>query len=124
MRRQAEAAKTRPLAAASGPDDADAAAGLDVHFKKPADWVEPLYVHYWTNGRRTVWPGEPMIGEGEDWFFRTLSGVRSATVVFNDNSGHQTPDLGRDRVGWYDGTWHDEKPGRASRRKVRKGAPA
>jgi Starch-binding module 26 len=120
MQRAGEAAKTAPAA----PIPVEAVAGLEVHFKKPADWQEPLFVHYWDDGRRTAWPGEPMTVEDDGWHFHTLSGVRTATIVFNDNKGHQTPDLGRDRAGWYDGTWHDEKPGRPARRKARKKEPA
>jgi hypothetical protein len=103
----------------AGSTDVEVAAGLDLHFKKPPEWGEPPFVHYWDKDRRTTWPGEPMIAEGDDWYVRTLPGVRSATVVFNDNGGHQTPDLARDRSGWYDGKWRDEKPGR-SRRAARK----
>jgi hypothetical protein len=65
-----------------------------------------------------------MTAEGDDWFACSLAGVRSATLVFNDNKGHQTPDLELNRDGWYDGTWHEAKPGRSTRRKVRKAEPA
>ncbi len=116
--RQADEAATPPEPASA------AAAGLAVHFKKPDDWAEPLFVHYWDDGRRTAWPGKPMIAEGEGWFHSVLTDVQRATLVFNDNGGHQTGDLERGSEGWYDGSWHDRKPGSASRRKSRKAAPA
>ncbi|MFO1129361.1 MAG: starch-binding protein [Rhodospirillales bacterium] len=117
----AAAAKSPPQAAA----EPKPVVGLNLHFKKPIDWDEPVFVHYWTDGRRSQWPGEPMTAEGDGWFFHAVADVESATVVFNDNRGHQTPDLGRNLAGWYDGTWHDEKPGKQPvRRKARSKEPA
>ncbi len=66
-RRVSQSAKLTPTSAPAA-NEADASAGLDVHFKKPADWAEPLFVHYWDSGRRSAWPGEPMTAEGDGWF--------------------------------------------------------
>ena len=99
------------------PTAASGRSTLQVHFRKPADWGEP-FVHYWNSQRRTTWPGEQMSAEGDGWYGHSLA--EGATVVFNDNSGHQSPDLERQRGGWYDGEWHDEKPGTPARRKARK----
>jgi hypothetical protein len=92
-----------------------AAHGLKLHFKKPADWAEKVFVYYWDTDPATEelqWPGVPLTQEN-DWFVHWLPQIRSAHLVFNDNAGKQTQNLYRDRSGWLDadGTWHDDKTG-------------
>jgi HD superfamily phosphohydrolase len=55
--------------------------------------------------------------EAEEWLRRncrrhTFEGVRAAHLIFNDDHGHQTANLHRDRSGFLaaDGIWYDERP--------------
>jgi chromosome segregation ATPase len=87
---------------------------LEVHFRKPADWAETVFVYYWDTEPATEkpqWPGVPLAAEADGWRMHRLSRIRSAHLVFNDNEGKQTRNFYRDRPGWLDadGTWHDDK---------------
>lgn len=59
-----------------------------------------------------MWPGIEMRPVGDDWYEVTLPELDAASIVFNDGQGHQTPDLSRERDGWYvlGRGWHDSKP--------------
>ncbi|MCW5698963.1 MAG: starch-binding protein [Rhodospirillales bacterium] len=89
-------------------------ADLIVHFRKPADWADRVYLHFWNtspHGNWTRWPGAAMDDEGDGWFVHRFSGVEQTELVFNDGVDRQTGNLHRDREGWYDGDlWHDAKP--------------
>lgn len=90
-------------------------ADLTVHFKKPADWANDIYIHFWdTRPPAPIidWPGAPMRNEGNDCFVYQFSGVSSARLLFHDGHGRQTIDLQRDHSGWYtlDGGWSDHDP--------------
>lgn len=105
-----------PTAAkAANPAAAKAAnpAGLALRFRKPADWAEPVHVHYWNTDpavAEPVWPGTAMSDEGEGWWAHQIEGARTASLVFNDAAGHQTGNLHRDRSGSLesDGAWVDD----------------
>lgn len=115
---------TNAVAAIVEPDAAGPAASsiesaahdLELHFKKPADWAETVFVYYWDTDPATEklqWPGVPLAAEADGWLVHRFSQMRSAHLVFNDNAGKQTQNLYRDRSGWLDadGTWHDDKTG-------------
>jgi glycosidase len=101
---------------------------LVVHCLKPADWAEPVRVHYWgtrpTSGG-TAWPGTPMEAEGGGWYRIRLDGIAAARLVFTDGHGRQSADLQRDREGWYDPAqgWSDARPPAAAETKRRGAAP-
>lgn len=104
-----------PLRATAKPEAAVQRAELTVRFRKPAGWAEPLYVHYWATDPAVPepgWPGEPMADAGDGWWTHRIDGARTANLIFNDNSGHQTGDLYRDRSGGldHDGGWVDDQP--------------
>ncbi|MBK8510501.1 MAG: alpha-amylase family glycosyl hydrolase [Candidatus Competibacter sp.] len=90
-------------------------ADLTVYFKKPADWAEDLHIHFWDT-RPPVpfidWPGALMRHESNGWFVYRFNGVTTARLLFHDGHGRQTPDLQRDRPGWYtlEGGWSDHNP--------------
>jgi glycosidase len=86
--------------------------GLTVHFKKPADWAEPVNIHYWETGSSggTVWPGVPMAAEGDGWYSYSFESAAAASFVFNDGRGRQTSNLRRETGGWYDGgRWFEQQ---------------
>ena len=105
-----------PAAAkAASPAAAKAAssAGLALRFRKPADWAEPVHVHYWDTEpavAEPAWPGTAMTDEGEGWWAHQIEGTRTASLVFNDAAGHQTGNLHRDQSGSLepDGAWVDD----------------
>jgi alpha-amylase len=97
-----------------GKDDSSA---LLIHFKKPVDWTNAgsPRVHHWGAQPAvvadTTWPGVEMVAEGNGWYVVSLPGVRSTSLVFNNNPAPQTMDLARTGEGWYaDGTWTDRRP--------------
>ncbi|CCQ72691.1 alpha-amylase family glycosyl hydrolase [Magnetospira sp. QH-2] len=98
---------------------------ISVRFRKPDDWADPLYLHFWdTDGTETVWPGLLMTKDRGDWYrFKFGGEVTTARFVVTDDQGHQTPDLWTDRGGWFeaDGTWSARKPAKT---KVRPKKPA
>jgi chromosome segregation ATPase len=113
---------TNASAAIVGSDGAEPAASsieraahdLELHFKKPPDWAETVFVYYWDTDPATEkpqWPGVPLAAEADGWLVHRFSRIRSAHLVFNDNAGKQTQNLYRDRPGWLDadGTWHETK---------------
>ncbi|MER2527576.1 MAG: starch-binding protein, partial [Candidatus Competibacter denitrificans] len=86
---------------------------LILHFHKPADWADTVYIHYWNShphNQATDWPGVPMVAEGDDWFSYRLAGVQSANLVFNDQHSAQTGDLWCEKSGYYaNSQWHDSQ---------------
>ncbi|MGZ8995555.1 MAG: alpha-amylase family glycosyl hydrolase [Rhodospirillales bacterium] len=83
---------------------------LTIHFRKPADWAEPVRIHYWDTrpaGPSTTWPGVAMTWDREDWWRITLAGIEAAVMVFNDSAGRQTGNQWREGDGWLDtdGRW-------------------
>lgn len=108
---QARKAKARKVKAGSAQATTVSAARLTLYIEKPDDWGESLFIHYFDGPVSTTWPGVPMTPLGDGWFVQELV-LPSATVVFNDNSGHQSSDMVRDRDGWLDrqGAWHDGAP--------------
>jgi chromosome segregation ATPase len=110
----AVAAIVEPNATGPAASSAESAVrDLELHFKKPADWAETVFVYYWDTDPATEklqWPGVPLDVEADGWLVHRFSQIRSAHLVFNDNAGKQTQNLYRDRSGWLDadGTWHDE----------------
>jgi Starch-binding module 26 len=117
--RRGRSSAEKPQPAAS-PDPSPAARSspsgdLVVRFQKPAEWAGAVYVYLWNTdpaSEAPEWPGAPMMEEADGWFVYRLQGVRAANLIFNDNEGRQTPNLHRDRSGWFaeDGTWHEECP--------------
>ncbi|MBU0550117.1 starch-binding protein [Myxococcota bacterium] len=96
------------------PVDEPPGPGMTVHFKRPAGWSTPLFLHYWgttPDVGETDWPGVEMQDEGFDWWRYTIEEVTSAQLVVHDNRGQQSEDLSRASEGWYvDGQWHDANP--------------
>jgi len=83
----------------------------------PADWAEPLYIHWWDGspgGGSSGWPGVPMQPDPEraGWYLHRFPNTRVMHLIFNDGQGHQTADHVRDRNGWLDarGRWHNQAP--------------
>ena len=97
-------------------------AELVVYFKRPPQWREPVYV-YFSNPTPPIgevdWPGVPMddasLEEGEDWYVQRFFSLTAASFIFTDGQ-QRTPELYRDRLGWYstDNTWYDDNPDRAA----------
>jgi len=86
-----------------------------VHFQKPFDWPDSVYVYPWDaepTPLAMTWPGTRMTADDDGWFVYTFSGVNAARLIFNDGQWRQTPDLHREGSGWYDvnGQWHDDRP--------------
>ena len=97
-------------------------AELVVYFKRPPQWREPVYV-YFSNPTPPIgevdWPGvlmeEARLEDGEDWYVQRFFNLTAASFVFTDGQ-ERTPELYRDRSGWYstDNTWYDDNPDRAA----------
>ncbi|PWJ33664.1 chitobiase/beta-hexosaminidase C-terminal domain-containing protein [Sediminitomix flava] len=74
-------------------------------------------IHYWNaqpvgSITATSWPGVSMTLEADGWYAFTFpSNVTSTNLLFHDNAGNKSPDLTRDKDGWYrNGQWYDTKP--------------
>lgn len=84
------------------------AAGLTIHFKKPAHWNNAT-LYYWdvspAGTPNTNWPGVTMQAEGNGWYSYTIPNASCAQVIFSDNGANQTADLSRCGEGWYDNGW-------------------
>jgi len=87
---------------------------IDIHFRRPADWAEPVLIHYWDRqprGGGTDWPGVPMTPHPEHpgWYVHSFPDTTRVRLVFNDGAGRQSGDLARERDGWYsfDAHWQD-----------------
>ncbi len=90
--------------------------GLRIYFKKPTDWSQ-VNVHYWNESPDVLppsnWPGPLMTRiDNSDWYEYIFEGVESTNLLFSDNGSKKTPDLSRNRDGWYqEGIWYDTLPG-------------
>ncbi len=88
---------------------------LVIHFKKPDNWNDNLFIHFWDanpGGSGTDWPGEPM-EKGEDgWHTFTFVDASAVHFVCNDGNSRQTQDLWTDLGGWFqaDGQWAGVRP--------------
>ncbi len=94
---------------------------ITVHFQPPSDWVEPVMLHFWNrmpNNGATEWPGLPMepAQEHPGWYCYRFEDTSRVHLVFNDGDGRQSPDLARERDGWFsfDTHWRDARPTPAS----------
>lgn len=93
-------------------------AGFMVYFYKPADWGAQTKVYYWAvqpSGAMPAvsWPGVNMdtVGNRPGCYKFFFSNTNSTNLIFNDNAGHQTADLSRNKKGWYmNGVWYDTDP--------------
>ena len=77
---------------------------LVIRCQAPAAWARPLFAHLFQiqpHVQDTSWPGIEMQSIGEGWYELTLPDFDAASIVFTDGQGNQTPDLRRDRDGWY-----------------------
>lgn len=75
-----------------------AAKGETIYFKKPADWNDPVYIHWWEGSGAPSWPGKKMtLVSGDVYSFTDSVGIGK----FNINDGgsdnvsnpHQTVNL-------------------------------
>lgn len=92
---------------------------ITVYFKKPSSWTTPVKIHYWNaqpsgSVASTTWPGVDMAADGGDWYKYTFpAAVTNISLVINANgsTANKTPDLTRNKTGWYDnGNWFDTDP--------------
>ncbi|MGD8588263.1 MAG: alpha-amylase family glycosyl hydrolase [Chromatiales bacterium] len=77
-----------------------------VRFLCPAHWAEPVMIYTWGAGsgeKESVWPGVPMAPDPEapGWYRYRFTDVRRVRLLFHDDQGHQSPDLERNRDGWF-----------------------
>ncbi|MEW7292739.1 starch-binding protein [Aquimarina sp. 2304DJ70-9] len=90
--------------------------GLRVYYKKPSNWSQ-VNVHYWNESPDVLppsnWPGPQMTKiDNTEWYEYIFEGVDSTNLLFSDNGANKTPDLSRNRDGWYEnGIWYDTQPG-------------
>jgi uncharacterized protein YjdB len=93
-------------------------AGFMVYFYKPADWGSQTKVYYWSvqpAGAMPVvaWPGATMdtVGNRPGCYKYFFTNTSSTNLIFDDNAGHQTADLSRNKKGWYmNGVWYETDP--------------
>jgi len=90
---------------------------ITIHFQRPADWREPVMIHYWDrmpHANATDWPGVAMspVPDRPGWHCYRLEDTTRVRLVFSDSDGRQSPDLARDRDGWFsfDTHWQDAPP--------------
>ncbi|GAB3307817.1 hypothetical protein GCM10027348_39190 [Hymenobacter tenuis] len=89
---------------------------ISIYFKKPSAWGGPN-LHHWSTqpqNSSSLWPGlvmSPAPELGGDWYSYTFpQGTTSTNLVFNNNGdlASKTPDLYRDKTGYYNyatATW-------------------
>jgi hypothetical protein len=104
-----------PAAPEVAPKSETSVDGFVLHFQKPADWSERVFVYHWDTDpatERPEWPGIPLEDEGDGWRAHRFEGIRAANLIFTDDQGRQTGNLHRDRSGYLDadGVWHGERP--------------
>ncbi|MFC1596036.1 polysaccharide deacetylase family protein [Candidatus Margulisiibacteriota bacterium] len=89
--------------------------GIHIGFKPPQGWDSNIHMHYWgtqPNDIETTWPGIKMDNSGNGFFRGFLLGQYSAHIVFSDGRHHKTPDLFRNKNGWFiENQWWDYDPG-------------
>ncbi len=90
--------------------------GLHIYFKKPSNWSQ-VNIHYWNESPNVLppsnWPGLQMNRiDNTNWYEYVFIGIDRTNLLFSDNGTNKTPDLSRNRDGWYDnGIWYDTQPG-------------
>jgi alpha-amylase len=96
--------------------------GLRLHFKRTAEWGEPLIYLFEQIGARTEeysgqWPGNPMQPEGNGWYVYSAPNLGPARVIFSDGNSQIPKPLWPEATferqkgeWWYDGAWHDANP--------------
>ncbi len=69
--------------------------GLTLTLLKPADWGTDIHLYFFNAPvANPAWPGTPMIDLGDGYYqYQLPVGVRSSSVIFNDNGNNQTADL-------------------------------
>ena len=94
---------------------------ITIHFQRPADWVEPVMIHFWGRMPRnhaTDWPGLPMspVPERPGWHCYRFKDTNRVHLVFSDGHGRQSADLVRERDGWFsfDTHWQDRPQGHST----------
>jgi uncharacterized protein YjdB/glycosidase len=86
-----------------------------VNFFKPTAWGTSVRIYWWAAQPSGVladgtWPGVLMTNSGNGWYSHTFTNVSSTNLIFNDGT-NQSPDLTRNKTGWYvNGTWYDTQP--------------
>lgn len=78
-------------------------ATFTVRFLPPAHWSGSIMIHLWGTASPTQWPGLPMHADPEapGWYLFRFTDTPGTQLLFHDDHGHQTPDLERNRDGWY-----------------------
>ncbi|MCS6832969.1 MAG: starch-binding protein, partial [Flammeovirgaceae bacterium] len=91
--------------------------GFTVYFKRPSNWTTTPRIHYWNaqpagSLASTTWPGVTMTEDTNGWWrFTFPANVTGINLLFHSGTGVQTPDLYRNKTGWYrDGVWYDTNP--------------
>ncbi|MFT7558851.1 MAG: pullulanase-type alpha-1,6-glucosidase [Flavobacteriales bacterium] len=83
--------------------------GLTLTFLKPDAWGTDLHLYFFNAPvSNPAWPGTPMTDLGDGFYQLQLpAGVRSSSIIFNDNNGNQTADLTHNSDDCYstDGGW-------------------
>ncbi|WP_051963273.1 alpha-amylase family glycosyl hydrolase [Deinococcus misasensis] len=92
---------------------------LTVHVRPPSTWTK-VNIHFWNVAANpaianSTWPGVTMVSEGNGWYKYTFPKAISANLLFvnGDNTTQKTPDLFRNKEGWYDvalNRWTDTQP--------------
>ncbi len=90
-------------------------ADIVIHFLKPADWGDTVYIHFWDanpGGKATEWPGEAMSAGDDGWYEHRFENADAVHFVCNDGGWGKTGDLWTDLGGWFqiDGSWSGTKP--------------
>ncbi len=96
--------------------------GITIHYFNASNWATPT-IYFWNVGATAlstdaapfIWPGKPMLSEGNSWFKYTIANAGCARIIFSNNGATQTPDLSRCGDGWYkNSTWSNTQPARES----------
>lgn len=88
-------------------------ASITIHYYSSNGEVPSIY--FWNalpEDKETVWPGQPMTMETENWYQYSFSGTDKINFLFTYGLS-QTEDLTRKTGEWWykDGTWYKSKPG-------------
>ena len=92
-------------------------ASITIHYYAANGEVPSIY--YWNalpEDKETVWPGQPMTMETENWYQYSFSGTDKINFLFTYGLS-QTEDLTRKTGEWWykDGTWYKSKPGESTK---------
>ncbi len=77
---------------------ATAAKGETIYFKKPAEWSDPIYIHWWEGSGATTWPGKKFTHvSGDIYSFTDTNGIGKFNIndggAENVSNPHQTVNL-------------------------------